>query len=68
MQTLEVDLGDRSYPIHIGPGLLANRDLLTPHIHGNQVMIVSNETVAPLYLESIKSACMNYQCDVVNEV
>lgn len=65
MQTLEVDLGDRSYPIHIGPGLLANRDLLTPHIHGNQVMIVSNETVAPLYLESIKSACMNYQCDVV---
>jgi 3-dehydroquinate synthase len=65
MQTLEVDLGDRSYPIHIGPGLLANPDLLTPHIHGKQVMIVSNETVAPLYLEQIKSACVNYQCDVV---
>lgn len=65
MQTLEVDLGDRSYPIHIGPGLLAQIELLTPHIHGNQVMIVSNETVAPLYLEQVKAACADYQCDVV---
>jgi len=65
MQTLEVDLGDRSYPIHIGPGLLANAALLTPHIHGNQVMIVSNETVAPLYLNQVKAACVGYQCDVV---
>ncbi len=65
MQTLEVDLGDRSYPIHIGPGLLGKLDLLTPHIHGNQVMIVSNETVAPLYLDRVKEACAAYQCDVV---
>lgn len=65
MQTLEVDLGDRSYPIHIGPGLLGKLDLLTPHIHGNQVMIVSNETVAPLYLDQVKEACAAYQCDVV---
>jgi len=65
MQTLEVDLGDRSYPIHIGPGLLGKLDLLTPHIHGNQVMIVSNETVAPLYLEQVKAGCASYQCDVV---
>lgn len=65
MQILEVDLGDRSYPIHIGPGLLGKLDLLTPHIHGNQVMIVSNETVAPLYLDQVKEACAAYQCDVV---
>jgi len=65
MQTLEVDLGDRSYPIHIGPGLLGNEGLLTPHIHGNQVMIVSNETVAPLYLEQVKAACEGFKCDVV---
>ena len=65
MQTLEVDLGDRSYPIHIGPGLLAQSELLTPHIHGRQVMIVTNETVAPLYLEQVKAACAGYQCDTV---
>lgn len=52
MQTLTVDLGDRSYPIHIGTGLL-DQALLKPHIAGRQVMVVSNETVAPLYLERL---------------
>ena len=51
MKTLNVDLGTRSYPIHIGAGLLDNPDLIRPHIHGNEVMIVSNETIAPIYLE-----------------
>ena len=53
MQTLNVDLGERSYPIYIGSGLLGNGDLLKPHIHGKQVAVVSNETVAPLYLEAL---------------
>jgi len=65
MQTLEVDLGDRSYPIYIGSGLLDNPDLITPHIHGKQVLIVTNETVAPLYLARVKAVCSTYQCDVV---
>lgn len=65
MQTLEVDLGDRSYPIHIGSGLLDNPDLITPHIHGKQVLIVTNETVEPLYLARIQAVCADYQCDVV---
>lgn len=56
MQTLKVDLGDRSYPIYIGEGLLAQAELLRQHIHGNQVLVVSNETVAPLYLEKIKES------------
>jgi len=51
MKTLNVDLGTRSYPIHIGTGLLDNPDLIRPHIHGNEVMIVTNETIAPLYLD-----------------
>lgn len=55
MQTLNVDLGTRSYPIHIGAGLLKNADLITPHIKGRQVMIVSNTTVAPLYLAQLKA-------------
>ena len=50
MNTLTVDLGDRSYPIYIGTGLLGEKDLYTPHIKGRQVLIVTNETVAPLYL------------------
>ena len=50
MKTLTVDLGSRSYPIHIGRHLLGVAELLTPHISGQQVLGVSNETVAPLYL------------------
>jgi 3-dehydroquinate synthase len=53
MQTLTVDLGERSYPIHIGEGLLDRPELLAPHIAGRQVAIVSNTTVAPLYLERL---------------
>ena len=45
MNTLVVDLGDRSYPIKIGRGLFGDPVLLTAHIRGRQVMIVSNSTV-----------------------
>ncbi|MCG6658383.1 3-dehydroquinate synthase [Halomonas campisalis] len=48
---LQVALGSRSYPIHIGPGLLGDPEWLSPYLAGRQVMIVTNETVAPLYLE-----------------
>lgn len=65
MQTLTVDLGDRSYPIYIGPGLLRNKDLYSPHIKGRQVLIVTNETVAPIYLDDVKSALTDYQVDTV---
>jgi 3-dehydroquinate synthase len=54
MQTLELDLGSRSYPIHIGRGLLAKPELILPHIHGNSCVTVSNETVAPLYLRRLE--------------
>ena len=53
MKTLTVDLGTRSYPIHIGQQLLQQPELVTEHIHGRQVMVVSNETVAPLYLDTV---------------
>jgi 3-dehydroquinate synthase len=52
---LEVGLGERAYPIHIGPGLLADADLWLASIHGRQVLVVSNETVAPLYLERVQA-------------
>ena len=55
MTTLTVDLGERSYPIYIGDGLLGQAELLKQHIPGNSALIVSNETVAPLYLEKTQS-------------
>jgi len=54
MTTLTVELGERSYPIYIGNNLLGQTDLLTKHIAGNSALIVTNETVAPLYLEKIQ--------------
>ena len=53
MQTLQVELAERSYPIYIGAGLLAQAGLFEPHIAGRQVAIITNETVAPLYLQSL---------------
>ena len=54
MQTLTVGLGDRSYPIHIGTGLLAHAELLKAHLPKGRVAIVTNTTVAPLYLEKLQ--------------
>ncbi|KAG6392655.1 hypothetical protein SASPL_146879 [Salvia splendens] len=48
---VEVDLGNRSYPIYIGSGLLNQPDLLQRHVHGKQVLVVTNTTIAPLYLD-----------------
>ena len=54
MKTLHVDLGERSYPIYIGQNLLSQAELLINHISGKQTLIVTNETVAPLYLAKIE--------------
>jgi len=61
MQTLNVDLGDRSYPIYIGSGLLRESNLLTQHIEGSHVAIVSNETVAPLYMKAVEKALAKFE-------
>lgn len=53
MQTLTVGLAERSYPIHIGSGLLQRIELLLPHIPRKRTVIVSNTTVAPLYLKQL---------------
>ena len=53
MQTLNLDLGERSYPIFIGNGLLQDKALLASSVKGNKVLIVSNETVAPLYMDTV---------------
>ena len=53
--SVPIRLGDRSYPIHIGRGLLAHPELLAPALSGRQVAVVSNETVAPLFLERLQA-------------
>ena len=58
---LNVDLGDRSYPIYIAEGLLGNADLIRPFIAGQQVMVISNETVAPLYLDGLVDSLSGLQ-------
>jgi 3-dehydroquinate synthase len=63
--TLRVELGERSYPIHIGPGLMADTGLYRSALSGRQVMIVSNETVAPLYLDSVRAALVDYRVEHV---
>ena len=54
VETLNVDLGERSYPIFIGPGLLKETDRLRSHLGQGQAVIISNDTVAPLYLDQVK--------------
>ncbi len=53
---LRVDLGERSYPIFIGHTLLDDTVLLSAHVHGERVAIVTNTIVAPLYLERVVNA------------
>jgi len=64
VRELTVELGDRSYPIIIGQGLLGTYDL-SSFTSGSQVMIVTNETVAPLYLESARACFPGKQIDTV---
>ncbi|XP_020585545.1 3-dehydroquinate synthase, chloroplastic [Phalaenopsis equestris] len=53
---VDVDLGNRSYPIYIGSGLLDVPDLLQRHVDGKRVLVVTNTTVAPLYLDRVVEA------------
>jgi len=62
-QTLTVDLGDRSYPIYIGSGLLQQSQLLAPHISGKQILVVTNTTVAALYLDTLMAGLEGLQIE-----
>ena len=54
MQTLEVALGERAYPIHIGENLLGRAELFAPHVRGRLAAIVTNAVVAPLYADALE--------------
>ncbi len=65
MHSLIVALGERSYPIYIGCDLFNQANLYLPHIRGQQVCIVTNETIAPLYLQQMKHHLQNFSVSVV---
>ena len=69
MKTLQLDLGERAYPIYIGEGLLGRRDLLVPNLQGHKVLVVSNETIAPLYMDSVLDALSGFEvhCLVIRD-
>src|ERR1700689_694301 len=56
VHTIHGDVGHSRYPIAIGPGLLANRELLDNHIPGRDILIVTNPAVARLYLAKVTEA------------
>jgi 3-dehydroquinate synthase len=65
MQSLTVALGERAYPIHIGCGLLDRAELVLPHLRQKKVLVVSNTTVAPLYLGRLRSTLENAGISVI---
>ena len=56
MLSVNVALGNRSYPIYVGAGLLDRADLVSPHLRSGRVVVVTNEVVAPLYLDRLERA------------
>jgi 3-dehydroquinate synthase len=65
VKALEVRLDSRSYPIHIGAGLLADRALIGAAVDAAQVLIVTNDVVAPLYLDALTSSLEGRQVSTV---
>lgn len=65
MKIVNVDLKNHAYPIYIGSGCLTNLDIIHPYVNGKQVMVVSNETIAPLYMEKFLGSLVGIECEKV---
>jgi 3-dehydroquinate synthase len=65
MAVLNVDLGERSYPIYIESGLLSQENRLTAHIRSKRICIITNDVVAPLCLQHLKNKLGSYIVDEV---
>jgi 3-dehydroquinate synthase len=64
MKQVSVDLGRRSYPITIGTDLLSHSQTFSPYLSSDQVFIITNPTVAELYLQPIQQALSGYETRV----
>jgi 3-dehydroquinate synthase len=65
MKTVNLNLGERSYPIFIGQGLIGDASLVAQYIAGPQVLIVSNTTVGPLYLQRARTAFAAHETETI---
>ena len=68
MESLRVALGERSYPIHVGSGILDATALYAPHLPAGSAAVVTNQVVAPLYLPRVKKALEAANARVVEVV
>ncbi|ASK67604.1 MULTISPECIES: 3-dehydroquinate synthase [Shewanella] len=57
---IQVDLGERSYPIYIGQSLMSDGETLSRYLLKKRILIVTNETVAPLYLKPIQDTMASF--------
>lgn len=64
MHALNVPLGRRSYPVVIGRGVLGRPEVLAPYLGGRQVLVLTNEIVAPLWLKPVRAALADYDVAV----
>ncbi len=64
MKTIRIDLPSRNYPVYLGRGLLPRSELWKKHLGDGKILIVSNETVAPLYLDTLIEALAGKNADV----
>ncbi len=60
METVQVALGERSYPIYVGEGLLTQPELIAAHLGNGRALVVTNDTVAPLYGEQMRQLLGNH--------
>jgi shikimate kinase/3-dehydroquinate synthase len=65
MQTLSVGLAERSYPIHIGSGLIERADLMRPQLKRGKAAVITNTTVAPLYLDKLRATLQALEVDAI---
>jgi 3-dehydroquinate synthase len=65
METLTVELYERSYFIHIARGLISHAELLLPHLQNRRAAIITNTTVSPLYLEKLQNLLHKQGINVV---
>ncbi len=65
MKTINVELGDRSYPIYIGQKLLSDKSIIKKHVTSKQVLIITNEVIAPYYLDLLLSNLSDKQVETL---
>ena len=61
MKTINIQFDERSYPIYIGEGLISNYELISQHILGKKVAIITNETVADIYLKTLMDTVSSHK-------